>query len=85
MVEGIVLYKYRDEGGIKMTLHELTKQYEELKNEAEMLELWIMYADSIELNAFVDALVDELEDTLDKIESLMYVVNTQIKKLEVHN
>ena len=44
-----------------------------------------MYADSIELNAFVDALVDELEDTLDKIESLMYVVNTQIKKLEVHN
>lgn len=68
-----------------MTLHELTKQYEELKNEAEMLELWIMYADSIELNAFVDALVDELEDTLDNIESLMYVVNTQIKKLEVHN
>ena len=63
-----------------MTLHELTKQYEELK-----LELWIMYADSIELNASVDALVDELEDTLDKIESLMYVVNTQIKKLEVHN
>lgn len=54
-----------------MKLHELTKQYEELKNEAEMLELWIMYADSIELNAFVDALVDELEDTLDKIESLI--------------
>ena len=80
MVEGIVLYKYRDEGGRKMKLHELTKKYEELKNEAEMLELWIMYADSIELNAFVD----ELEDTLDQVESLMYVVNTQIKKLEVH-
>lgn len=39
-----------------------------------------MYADSIELNA----LGNELEDRLDKVESLMYVVNTQINKLEVH-
>jgi hypothetical protein len=63
-----------------MKLHELTKQYEDLRTEAEMLESWIMYADSIELNA----LADELEDRLDKVESLMYVVNTQIKKLEVN-
>lgn len=59
-----------------MKLHELTKQYEDLRTEAEMLESWIMYADSIELNA--------LADRLDKVESLMYVVNTQIKKLEVN-
>nr|DAM42444.1 MAG TPA: hypothetical protein [Caudoviricetes sp.] len=64
-----------------MKLHELTKQYEDLRTEAEMLESWIVYADSIELNA----LGNELEDRLDKVESLMYVVNTQIKKLEVHN
>lgn len=63
-----------------MKLHELTKQYEDLRTEAEMLESWIMYADSIGLYA----LGDELEDTLDKVESLMYVVNTQIKKLEVY-
>lgn len=34
-----------------MKLHELTKQYEDLRTEAEMLESWIVYADSIELNA----------------------------------
>lgn len=45
-----------------------------------MLESWIMYADSIGLYA----LGNELEDRLDKVESLMYVVNTQIKKLEVY-
>ena len=63
-----------------MKLNELTKQYEDLRTEAEMLESWIMYADSIGLYA----LGNELEDRLDKVESLMYVVNTQIKKLEVH-
>lgn len=63
-----------------MKLNELTKQYEDLRTEAEMLEAWIMYADSIGLYA----LGNELEDRLDKVESLMYVVNTQIKKLEVH-
>nr|DAJ02278.1 MAG TPA: hypothetical protein [Caudoviricetes sp.] len=63
-----------------MRLHELTKQYEDLRTEAEMLESWIMYADSIGLYA----LGNELEDRLDKVESLMYVVNTQIKKLEVY-
>lgn len=63
-----------------MKLHELTKQYEDLRSEAEMCEAWTMYADSIGLNA----LADELEDRLDKVESLMYVLNTQINKLEVY-
>lgn len=61
-----------------MKLDELKQQYEDLRNEMEMLEAWTMYADSIKLNA----LADECEDRLDKVESLMYVVNTQIKKLE---
>lgn len=61
-----------------MKLHELTKQYEDLRTEAEMCEAWTRYADSIG----VHALADEMEDRLDKVESLMYVVNTQIKKLE---
>lgn len=61
-----------------MKLDELKQQYEDLRNEMEMLEAWTMYADSIGLNA----LADECEDRLDKVESLMYVVNTQIKKLE---
>lgn len=59
-------------------LTELTQQYEELRSEAEMCESWIMYADVIGLNA----LADELEDRLDKVESLIYIVNTQINKLE---
>lgn len=61
-----------------MKLEQLTQQYDELRSEAEMCESWISYADSIGLNA----LADELEDRLDKVESLMYVVNTQINKLE---
>ena len=63
-----------------MKLKQLTQQYEELRSEAEMCESWIRYADSLGLNA----LADELEDRLDKVESLMYVVNTQINKLEVN-
>lgn len=61
-----------------MKLEQLTQQYDELRSEDEMCESWIRYADSIGLNA----LVDELEDRLDKVESLMYIVNTQINKLE---
>lgn len=61
-----------------MKLEQLTQQYDELRSEDEMCESWIRYADSIGLNA----LADELEDRLDKVESLMYIVNTQINKLE---
>lgn len=61
-----------------MKLEQLKQQYNELRSEAEMCESWVIYAESIGLNA----LADELEDRLDKVESLMYVVNTQINKLE---
>lgn len=61
-----------------MKLEQLTQQYYELRSEAEICESWIRYADSIGLNA----LADELEDRLDKVENLMYIVNTQINKLE---
>lgn len=61
-----------------MKLNELTEQYEYLKHEGEWLNSQIIFSDSIGLTA----LTDELEDRLDKVESLMYVVNTQIKKLE---
>lgn len=61
-----------------MKLEQLKQRYEELRSEAEMCEPWVMYADAIGLNA----LAEEMEDRLDKVESLMYVVNTQIKKLE---
>lgn len=62
---------------IKLT--ELYKQREQLHQKQELLEEWMDYFDEIKLHA----LADQIEDDLDRLIHLRYVVQTQINKLEV--
>ena len=60
-------------------LTELYKQREKLHQKQELLEKWMDYFDEIKLHA----LADQIEDDLDRLIHLRYVVQTQINKLEV--
>lgn len=60
-------------------LTELYKQKEELTQKQKVLEAWMDYFDEIKLHA----LADQIEDDLDRVIQLQYVLQTQINKLEV--
>lgn len=59
-------------------LTELYKQREQLHQKQELLEEWMDYFDEIKLHA----LADQIEDDLDRVIQLQYVLQTQINKLE---
>lgn len=59
-------------------LNELYKQKEELTQTQTVLEAWMYYFDDIELYA----LAEQIEDDLDSVIQLQYVLQTQINKLE---
>lgn len=59
-------------------LTELYKQREQLYQKQELLEEWMDYFDEIKLHA----LADQIEDDLDRVIQLQYVLQTQINKLE---
>lgn len=59
-------------------LEELYKQKEELKQKQATLEEWMDHFDDIKLYA----LADQMEDEIDLVINSLYVVQTQINKLE---
>lgn len=60
-------------------LTELYQKRDELTQTQATLEMWMDYFDEIKLHA----LADQIEDDLDRLIHLRYVVQTQINKLEV--
>lgn len=59
-------------------LTELYNYTKELKQKQAMLEEWMEYCDDIKLYA----LADQMEDEIDLVINSLYVVQTQINKLE---
>lgn len=60
-------------------VEELYNYKKELKQKQAMLEEWMDYCDEIKLYA----LADQMEDDIDLVINSLYVVQTQINKLEV--
>ena len=60
-------------------LTELYNYKKELKQKQAILEEWMDYCDEIKLYA----LADQMEDDIDLVINSLYVVQTQINKLEV--